>query len=201
MKAFLLAALAAASVVAQTFFSATDFRAAPQGRLTMACTLAPQGVASRQIQAASSEQKEKKTKPAERNQKQRGEGSSQPADLDRGIARLLRDLQFALEGGSAHGVLSLIDSAKFEDYRRFEDRIERLVRQNTIRAYFAQVSSEWLAQERKVRSVLEAELELARKDGASQVVRRRKQLVLELERGRRGWRITRLTPPAFFDPY
>lgn len=147
------------------------------------------------------QQKDKKTKPAERNQKQRGEGSSQPADLDREIARLLRDLQFALEGGSAHGVLSLIDSAKFEDYRRFEDRIERLVRQNTIRAYFAQVSSEWLAQERKVRSVLEAELELARKDGASQVVRRRKQLVLELERGRRGWRITRLTPLSFFDAY
>jgi len=160
-------------------------------------TVASQG---RQTQAASSEQEAKKTKPAEKSQKQRGEGSSQPADLDRGIARLLRDLQFALEGGSAHGVLSLIDPAKFEDYRRFEDRIERLLRQNTVRAYFAQVSSAWLAAEAKVRSTVDAELELARKDAAGQVVHRRKQLVLELERTRRGWRITRLTPPAFFDP-
>ncbi len=169
--------------------------------LAVGLCLTPVSAWARDQAKSEQQQKDKNTKRADGNQKQRGEGSSQPADLDRSIARLLRDLQFALEGGSARGVLSLIDSAKFEGYRRFEDRTERLVRQNTIRAYFAQVSSEWLAAEAKVRSTVDAELELARKDAAGQVVRRRQQLVLEVERTRRGWRITRLTPPAFFDPF
>lgn len=117
------------------------------------------------------------------------------------MARLLRDLQFALDGGSAHGVLALFDAAKFEKYRRFEDRVQRLMRQDNVRAYFGQVSSSWLPAEAKVRSVVDAELELARKEAAGQVARRRKQLVLELERTRRGWRITRLTPADFFDPF
>ena len=43
-------------------------------------------------------------------------------------------------------------------------------------------------------------MELARKDAAGQVERRRQQLELEFRRTRRGWRIINITPRNFFEP-
>ena len=150
---------------------------------------ATQGEAQSRQQA---EQKEKESGPQRQD-------PSQPADMQRGIARILRDLQFALERGSAQGLLSLIDSAKFRDYASFQDTVERLVREDTIRAYFRQES--WSAAEGKARSRVDAEMELARKNATGQVKRRRQQLELELERTPRGWRITNIIPRNFFEPF
>ncbi len=123
----------------------------------------------------------------------------EPKDVNREITRLLREMQSALEGGSARALLSLIDSAKFADYRLFEDTVERLLREDSIRAYFRQVDSALPAQD-KARTVVEAEMEVSRRDAAGQVERRRQELVVDFERTRRGWRIVNLTPRSYFEP-
>ena len=155
-----------------------------------------QGGARTEKQAAQKEGQEQKQK---RSGQQR-EGSNKSDDVQREIARTVRDLQFALEGGSAQGVLSLIDSTKFRDYASFQDTVERLLREDTIRAYFRQASGSTSAEEGRARSRVDAEMELARKDAAGQMERRRRQLEIEFERTRRGWRITNITPRSFFEP-
>ena len=131
---------------------------------------------------------------------QQREGPSKSDNVQQEIARIVRDLQFALEGGSAQGVLSLTDSTKFRNYASFQDTVERLVREDTIRAYFRQVSGSRSAEKGSARSRVDAEMELARKDAAGQTERRRRQLAFEFERTRRGWRITNITPRTFFEP-
>ena len=142
-----------------------------------------------------------KQQQRERNRSgQQPEGPSNSDDIAREIARIQRDLQFALEGGSAQGVLSLIDSAKFRDYASFQDTVERLLREDTVRAYFRQVSGSSSAEEGRARSRVDAEMQLARKDAAGQMERRRQELDFEFERTRRGWRITNIGPRKFFEP-
>ena len=152
-----------------------------------------QGGAGTEKQAGQRQQKQKKAG-------QKRQGPSEPKNAQREIARILRDLQFALEGGSAQGVLSLIDAAKFRDYARFQDTVERLLREDTLRVYFRQVSGSWSATETRARSRVDAEMQLARKDAVGQTGRRRQQVELQLERTQRGWRITNITPRAFFEP-
>ena len=144
-------------------------------------------------------QKEGQEQKQKRSGQQR-EGPSKSDNVQQEIARIVRDLQFALEGGSAQGVLSLTDSTKFRNYASFQDTVERLVREDTIRAYFRQVSGSRSAEKGRARSRVDAEMELARKDAAGQTERRRRQLEFEFERTRRGWRITNITPRTFFEP-
>lgn len=142
----------------------------------------------------------KEGQKAEKKKKGGQDEGPEAEEINREITRILRDLQFALEGGSARGFLSLIDSAKFDDYLRFEDMVERLMREDTIRAYFRQVTSASSPAEGKAQTVVEAEMELGRKDAAGQLQRRRQQLVLDFGHSRRGWRIINITPRNYFEP-
>ena len=118
--------------------------------------------------------KDKKLEQKAGERKKGGQSDDPKAgDINREITRILRDLQFALEGGSARGFLSLIDSAKFDDYLRFEDMVERLMREDAIRAYFRQLTSSSSPAEGKAQTVVEAEMELGRKDAAGQLQQRR----------------------------
>ena len=143
---------------------------------------------------------EKRAGQKQKKSAQQRKGPSEPDDIHKRIARIVRDLQFALEGSSAQGVLALIDSAKFPDYLSFRDTVERLLREDSIRAYFRQVKGSSSPEKGIARSTVQAEMELARKDAAGQVERRRQQLELEFRRTRRGWRIINITPRNFFEP-
>ncbi len=149
--------------------------------------------------------REEGTERNERKKPKKADGGGEtpvpPKDDSRQITRLIRDLQFALEGGSARSVLALIERAKFDDYLRFEDMVERLMREDAVRVYFRQDEASPSPAQGKARAVLDAEMELSRKDGAGQVVRRRQQLVLDFEHTRRGWRIVNITPRDYFAPF
>lgn len=119
-------------------------------------------------------------------------------DPERAISGMVREMQMDLEASSGRGLLGKIDSAKFEDYPRFEDMIERLTREDTLRVFFRQASS--MVKEDKAQTILDAEMELSRKDAAGQVEQRRQQLVIEFERTSRGWKIVNITPRDFFRP-
>lgn len=129
------------------------------------------------------------------------QGRETPArreDPQRAITNVVRQMQFDLEASSRAGVLSNIDSAKFEDYPRFQDMIERLTREDTLRVFFRQVQNS--IQEDRAQTILDAEMELTRKDSAAPPERRRQQLVIDFERTPRGWRIVNITPGEFFRP-
>jgi hypothetical protein len=129
------------------------------------------------------------------------QGQERPApreNPERAITQLVRQMQFDLEASSRMGVLSNIDSAKFEDYPRFEDMVERLTREDTIRVFFRQAMNS--IQEDRAQSIIDAEMELTRKDSAAQPERRRQQLVIDFERTPRGWKIVNITPRDFFRP-
>ena len=96
------------------------------------------------------------------------------------------------------GVLSSIDSAKFEDYPRFEDMIDRLTREDALRVFFRQANSS--VRDDRAQTTIDAEMELTRKDSAAPPERRRQQIVIDFELTPRGWRIVNITPREFFRP-
>src|SRR5258706_13350922 len=78
------------------------------------------------------EQKDKK------KDKKKGsdEGAPDPKKAEKDITKLMRELQFDLEGGSSRSFLGMLNKAKFDDYPRFEDGVERLMRENALRVNF-----------------------------------------------------------------
>jgi len=129
------------------------------------------------------------------------QGQEAPArreNPERAVANVVRQLQFDLEASSRMGVLSSIDSAKFEDYPRFEDMIDRLTREDALRVFFRQANSS--VREDRAQTTIDAEMELTRKDSAAPPQRRRQQIVIDFELTSRGWRIVNISPRDFFRP-
>jgi hypothetical protein len=129
---------------------------------------------------------------------QRGEQPAKQEDPARAIAQLVRDMQMDLEGSSSTGLLGKIDNAKFADYPRFQDMVERLTREDTLRVFFRQTTNS--VNEDTAQTILDAEMEMTRKDSAVPAEHRKQQITIDLERTSRGWKITNITPRDFFQP-
>ena len=129
---------------------------------------------------------------------QRGEQPAKQEDPARAIAQIVRELQMDLEGSSSAGVLSKIDRAKFDDYPRFQDMVERLTREDTLRVFFRQTAN--AVKEDTAQTILDAEMEMIRKDSAVPAQRRKQQITVDLARTSSGWKITNITPREFFQP-
>ena len=127
-----------------------------------------------------------------------GEQPSRQEDPERAVARLVRDMQMDLEGSSSYSLLQKIDRAKFDDYPRFQDMVERLTREDTLRVFFGQVAN--TVKEDTAQTVLDAEMEMTRKDSAVPAERRKQQITIDFERTSRGWKIINITPRDFFRP-
>lgn len=123
---------------------------------------------------------------------------SKEQDPERAIANLVQGMQLDLESSSSGGFLSKLDPAKFKDYARFEEMIEQLTGEDTLRVYFRQDSTSVKGD--TVQTLIDAEMEMTRKDAATPPERRRRQLVIDFERTSRGWRIINLAPRDFFQP-
>ncbi len=119
-------------------------------------------------------------------------------DPERAIANLVRGVQLDLESSSSRGILSNVNAAKFDDYPRFEDMIERLTRDDTLRVYFRNASTS--VKQDSAQTIIDAEMEMTRKDAPAQVQRRRQQLVVDFQLTDRGWKIINITPRDFFQP-
>ncbi len=119
-------------------------------------------------------------------------------DPERALTNLIRGMQMDLESGSSRGFLSNLNTAKFDDYPRFEDMIERLSREDTLRVNFRQNSHS--VKEDSAQTIVDAEMELSRKESAGQLDRRRQQIVIDFELTSRGWKIINITPRDFFRP-
>jgi len=151
------------------------------------------------VSMAQDKDKDKK-KDKKKDQGNEDQPVPDPKESEKQLNRLARDLQNALESGSSRQFLSFIDNAKFDDYPRFEDMVERLMREDTIRVHFRQAFNAPPTGQGKAQMALDGEMELARKDGVGQLSRRRQQLVIDWEYTRRGWRIINITPRNYFQP-
>ena len=155
--------------------------------------------------AAQAQDEKKQGKDKKKDTKKKGKSGEDeplpdPKDSEKQLNRAARDLQFALESGSYRQFLGFFNDAKFDDYPRFEDSIERLMREDTIRANFRPAFSAPPSGQGKAQMAIDVDMELARKDGVGQLVRRRQQLVIDWEYTRRGWKIINITPRDFFNP-
>jgi hypothetical protein len=126
------------------------------------------------------------------------EGGGKKQSPERAITQIIRGMQMDMETSSSRGFLSAIDDAKFDDYPRFESMIEQLMRENSLRVYFRQGSTS--VQEGSAQVMIDAEMEMTRKDAANQVQQRRQQLTVDFENTSRGWKIINITPREFFQP-
>lgn len=135
-----------------------------------------------------------KARPSE----QKNEELARREDPDKVISTLIRDLQLDMESASSRNLLNKIDSSKFDDYPRFEDMVEQLLRENSLRAFFRQASK--TIGESSAQTILEADLEISRNDAAGQTDRRRQQIVVDFELTSRGWKIVNITPRDLFRP-
>ncbi len=145
------------------------------------------------------EKKEKKDKKAKKNGSAPDEAKPDGSDAERQLERYVRDMQLALEGASPHSFLGFLDTARFEDYPRFEDQVERLLREDAVQVYF-RTSFSAPPREGKAQMSVEADMELVRKDAVGQLQRRQQQVLMDWEYTRRGWKVINITPRDFFRP-
>jgi hypothetical protein len=126
-----------------------------------------------------------------------------PGDVDTAIFSeaavnsVLNDLRDGLEGHNQRRLLSAFDADKMDGYLEFEDQIQAFFNKyESFRVHFRilQTSTEG----EKGIALVDAQLEAIPRSPTSVPIRRSEQLRLELERGRKGWKIVDFRPRNFF---
>ena len=136
----------------------------------------------------------------QKNKDKGSEPAPGPDEAKKQLTKLMREIQSDLEGGSSRSFLQRINQSKFDDYPHFEDTVERLMREDSIRlnlrvAFTAPPTPEGLAQ-----VAADADMELAKKSSMAAPQRRKQQLTFDFEWTNRGWQINNISPRAFFNP-
>ena len=129
-----------------------------------------------------------------------GESAPSPDEAQKQIGKLMKEIQFDLEGGSSRSFLGRINQAKFDDYPRFEDGVERLMRENTLRVNFRTAFTAPPTTEGAAQSSVDAQMELVKKDSMAPPTRRNSQVTFDFEWTNRGWKIVNITPRSYFQP-
>jgi hypothetical protein len=139
--------------------------------------------------------------PQKKDKKDKGdEPAPNPQDAQKQLTKLMREIQFDLEGGSSRSFLQRINSAKFDDYPHFEDTVERLMRENALRVNFRTAFTAPPGGDGKAQVSVDADMELSKKDSMAAPQRRKQQLTFDFEWTNRGWQIDNISPRTFFNP-
>jgi hypothetical protein len=135
---------------------------------------------------------------------QKKKGGDEPApgpdEAQKQIGKLMKEIQFDLEGGSARQFTSRINDAKFDDFPRFEDSVERLMRENSLRVNFRSAFTAPPTTTGVAQAAVDATMELVKKDSMAPPSRRNAQITFDFEWTNRGWKIVNITPRSFFQP-
>jgi hypothetical protein len=123
-----------------------------------------------------------------------------PDEAAKQIGKLMKEIQFDLEGGSARSFLNRINNSKFDDYPRFEDNVERLMRENSLRVNFRSAFTAPPTTEGVAQSAVDSTMELVKKDSMAPPTRRNAQVTFDFEWTNRGWKIVNITPRSYFQP-
>ncbi len=144
-----------------------------------------------------SEDKKKKEKKDKKDNKT-GDDALDAAVFSAAVAnRVLNDLRDGLEGYSQRLTLSVFDQDKMDGYLQFEDQIRMLFDQyEGFRVHYRITQSSIEGAKGVV--LVDFQMEEIPRGGAAPPVRRSGQLRLEMERGRKGWKIVDINPRGFF---
>jgi hypothetical protein len=136
----------------------------------------------------------------QKNKDKGSEPAPGPDEAKKQLTKLIREIGFDIEGGSSRSFMQRINQSKFDDYPHFEDNVERLMREDSIRlnlrvAFTAPPTAEGMAQ-----VAADATMDLTAKDSNAKPQRRQQQLTFDFEWTNRGWQIDNISPRSFFNP-
>lgn len=152
------------------------------------------GPASRAGGTPSTGTQEKEAAKPEEKGKETATGKT-PREL---VSRVLRDYKRGLETLSPSGALKQIDGQLFYDHPRFEENLTVFLRSlGELRLLLREVNVQ--VEEDRAVMVVDAEMKFARRD-TGQKEERREQVTFDFRRTKAGWKITEISPRAFFLP-
>lgn len=115
------------------------------------------------------------------------------------LSRVLRNYKRGLELLSSSAVAKEIDTDRFYDYPRFEENLTIFLRSlGELRLFVREVNVQ--VEEERAVMVVEAEMKFARRDAPDRKEERREQVTFDFRRTPAGWKITEISPRAFFLP-
>ena len=163
--------------------------------LFVACVVAPAQKPNDSAGQPSPNQSTAREKNKDKNDKDPQDDSGVFSTRD--ASNLLNELRDGLVSHNPRLVLSAFDRDKMGGYREFEDQIEAFFnRYESFRVYLHIVQSSTDGTKGIV--LMDTQLEEIPHDATSPPVRKNGQIRLELERGRKGWKIVDLNPRNFF---
>jgi hypothetical protein len=136
----------------------------------------------------------------QKNKDKAAEPAPGPDEAKKQLTKLIREIQYDLEGGSSRSFLQRINQAKFDDYPHFEDTIERLMRDDSIRLNFRPAFTAPPTPDGIAQAAVDASMDLTKKNSMAAPQRRQQQLTFDFEWTDRGWQIDNITPRSFFNP-
>ena len=154
--------------------------------------------------AQQTDEKEKgKPKAAETSKKKKKKSDSgsepSPPSTREVLSRVLRSYKTGLESLGTGGVRTWIDVPHFYDYPRFEDGVADFLRLvGELRMNTREVSAH-VEGDRAV-MIVDAEMIFTRRTAPASQETRATQITFDFQRTPQGWKITEITPRAFFLP-
>jgi len=121
-----------------------------------------------------------------------------PKEFSEAIAaRLLDQIRDGLEGQNSDRVLGVFDAEKMANYPAFRDQIRALFQAYESFRTSCQIAQSWPEGEKGL-VIVNFQLEAVSRGESAPAERRSAQIRIEMERGRKGWRIVALEPRGFF---
>jgi ABC-type transporter MlaC component len=162
------------------------------------CLAAPQDASSQSSQESAQSKEQAKKEKKKKDKKKGGEDVYDSAIFSTAVANsVLSDLRDGLEGHMQRLMLSAFDQDKMDGYLQFEDQIRALFdKYEGFRVHY-RITQSSIEGARGI-VLVDFQMEEIPRGGMAPPVRREGQLRLEMERGRKGWKIVDINPRGFF---
>jgi hypothetical protein len=110
---------------------------------------------------------------------------------------ILNDLRDGLEGHSQRLMLSAFDGDKMNGYLQFEDQIEAMFQKYSMFTVHFRIAQSSVEGPKGI-VLVDFQMEETPSGSNPSPVRKSSQVRIELERGRKGWKIVDINPRSFF---
>jgi hypothetical protein len=144
-------------------------------------------------------QSSSKDKKKDKKKKEADDALNAEQFSDRVMENVLRDLKDGLEGHIERLTMSVFDDNEMDGYLQFQDQLDRFFEKyDAFRIHYRIVQNS--VEGPKGIALVEMQMEAEPRQGRGAPMRRDEQIRLELERGKKGWKIVDFRPRDFFMP-
>lgn len=142
---------------------------------------------------------DKQEKQEEKKEQKPGEPKAKTKSTREILTQVVRDYKQGLELLSPTAALKQIDSDRFYDYPRFEEELTIFLRSlGELRLFIREVEVE--IKENRAIMIVDAEMKFARREEPRRREERIEEITFYFQRTEVGWKITEISPRAFFLP-